>query len=109
MAEVESEILLSPFLRRLLNVHQLSANGRSRGCLSNTLTPDTLLGGLCKKRYNTVKTANVLEHLSDSVVRRLPSAQVMIPGSWNRVPHQAPSMKPASPSAYVSASLSLSV
>ena len=33
---------------------------------------------------------------------RLPLAQGMIPGSWDRAPHQAPSMELASPSAYVS-------
>ena len=40
-------------------------------------------------------------------VERPPWAQVMIPGSWDRVPHQAPRRKPASSSACVSASLSL--
>ena len=43
-----------------------------------------------------------------SAVERLPSAQGMILGSRNRVPHRAPCMEPASPSACVSASLSLS-
>ena len=46
-------------------------------------------------------------HLSGSVVERLPLAQVMIPGSWDRVPHQSPRREPTSPSACVSASLSL--
>ena len=32
----------------------------------------------------------VLGCLGDSVVKRLPSAQVMIPGSWDRAPHRAP-------------------
>ena len=45
--------------------------------------------------------------LGGSVVERLPSAQVVIPGSWDRVSHWAFRRKPASPSAYVSASLSL--
>ena len=39
---------------------------------------------------------------------RLPSAQGMVLESWDRVPHQAPRMEPASPSC-VSASLSLSI
>ena len=39
----------------------------------------------------------------------LPSAQGLILETWNLVPRQAPSMEPASPSAYVSASLSLSL
>ena len=51
----------------------------------------------------------LLGHLGGSVVERLPSAQSVIPTSWDRVPHQAPYMEPASPSACVSASLSLSL
>ena len=47
-------------------------------------------------------------HLSGSVVECLPSTPVMIPGSWDRVPHQAPCREPASPPAYVSASLCVS-
>ena len=35
------------------------------------------------------------------------SAQDVIPGSWNRVPHWGPRREPASPSACVSAFLSL--
>ena len=39
-------------------------------------------------------------HLGGSVVKRLPWAQVMNPGSWDQAPHQAPCSagKPASPS-----------
>ena len=44
--------------------------------------------------------------LGGSVVERLPSAQVMILGSWDQVPHQAPYWDPAS-STYASASVSL--
>ena len=47
-------------------------------------------------------------HLGSSVVERLPLTQVVIPGSWDRVLHQAPCGEPAFPSAYVSASLSVS-
>ena len=36
-------------------------------------------------------------------VKRLPAAQVTIPGSWDRVPRRAPCMEPAAPSAWVSA------
>ena len=45
--------------------------------------------------------------LSGSAVERLPLTQSMIMGSWNRVPHQTPCMESVSPSACVSASLSL--
>ena len=44
-------------------------------------------------------------HLGGSVVEGLPLTQGMIPMSWDRVPHQAHCMEPASPSACVSASL----
>ena len=46
--------------------------------------------------------------LGGSVVEQLPSAQGMTPEFQDQVPHQAPCMEPASPAAYVSASLSLS-
>ena len=41
----------------------------------------------------------VLGCLGGSVVERLPLAQVVIPGSWVGVLHQAPCSKPAFPSA----------
>ena len=44
-----------------------------------------------------------------SVVEHLSSAQVVIPRSQDRVLHRAPNVEPASPSASVSASLSLCV
>ena len=47
--------------------------------------------------------------LGGSVVERLPSAQVMILRVWDRVPHRAPFKEPASPSACVSAFLSVSL
>ena len=47
--------------------------------------------------------------LGSSVVEHLPLAWVVIPGSWDRVPHQATSGEPASLSAYVSDSLSVSL
>ena len=46
--------------------------------------------------------------LGGSVVECLPLAQVVIPESWDQVPHWAPCSEPASPSAYVSASLCVS-
>ena len=42
------------------------------------------------------------------MVERLPSAQGVIPRSWDRVPCRAPCREPASPSACVSASLCVS-
>ena len=45
--------------------------------------------------------------LNGSVVEHLPLAWGVIPESRDRVPHQAPHGKPASPSACVSASLSV--
>ena len=48
-------------------------------------------------------------HLGGSVVEHLPSAQVVILWSWDQVLRQAPHKEPASPSAYVSASLSVSL
>ena len=47
--------------------------------------------------------------LGGSAVEHLSLAQSMIPGSWDQVPHQAPCKEPASPSACVSASLSVSL
>ena len=46
-------------------------------------------------------------HLDGSVVERLPSPQDMILKTQDLVPRWAPCMEPASPSAYVSASLSV--
>ena len=48
-------------------------------------------------------------NLGGSVFEHLHLVQVLIPGSWDGVPHQAPHREPASPSAYVSASFSLSL
>ena len=47
--------------------------------------------------------------LGGSTVKRLPLAQGVIPGSQDRVLHQALCMEPASPSACVSASLCVSL
>ena len=44
-------------------------------------------------------------HLGGSAVEHLPSAQVMILGSWDPVPHWASREEPVSPSACGSASL----
>ena len=47
--------------------------------------------------------------LGGAAIWRLPLAQGVILETRDRVPRQAPCMEPASPSAYVSASLSLSL
>ena len=47
--------------------------------------------------------------LGGSVVEHLPLAQVMIPGSWDGIAHQAPRREPTSPSTYVSASFSVTL
>ena len=46
-------------------------------------------------------------HVGGSMVEHLPSTQDVIPGSQDGVPHRAPCMEPAPPSACISASLSL--
>ena len=56
-----------------------------------------------------LKDSHTLGRLGGSVVEQLPSAQVVIPGSWDAGPHWAPHRKSASPSAYVSVSLSVSL
>ena len=47
--------------------------------------------------------------LGDLAVERLPWAQGVILETWDRVPHRASCVEPASPSACVSASLSVSM
>ena len=47
--------------------------------------------------------------LGGAAVWRLPLARGTILEAWDRIPRRAPCMEPASPSACVSASLSLSV
>ena len=48
-------------------------------------------------------------HLGCSVVEHLPLAQVMIPRSWVQVLHRILHGEPASPSAYVSAAICVSL
>ena len=58
-------------------------------------------------KFNYKRTAQGC--LGGSVVECLPSAQGVILGSGDQVPHQAPCMEPASPSACVSTSLCVSL
>ena len=54
-----------------------------------------------------VRNETAWGRLAGSAVECLPSAQVVIPGSWDGAPSRAPHREPASPSACVSASLSV--
>ena len=63
---------------------------------------------LPKVVYRFTQNSNSLGRLGASAVEHL-LAQSVIPESQDRVPHQASCMQCASPSAYVSASLSLSL
>ena len=65
-----------------------------------------LYGNVCPLSLN--KTKKMQRRLGGSAVERLPPAQVVTPGSWDRVPHWAPCMEPASPSACVCLNLCLS-
>ena len=67
--------------------------------------------GLCLSLSQINKSLKKLiwVSLGGSVVELLPSAQGMILESRDRVPRRAPCMEPASPSACVSAALSLCV
>ena len=49
--------------------------------------------------YASFRKMSMEGHLSGSVDEHLPLAQVVILGSWDLVPHQAPCREPASPSA----------
>ena len=61
---------------------------------------------LNKIKYN--KRSGVMGCLGSSVVKHLSLAQVMIPESWDQVPHHVPNRDPASPFAYISTSLCVS-
>ena len=56
-----------------------------------------------------LRLSNILGHQGDSVVERLPLAQIVILESWGQVLYWAPCREPASPSACVSASPSVSL
>ena len=59
-------------------------------------------------KYIASKFSKKKGHLGGSAVEHLPLAQVMILGSQDQVPRRAACMGPASPSACVSATLSVS-
>ena len=68
--------------------------------------------GLCLRILNfypSVIKRIKLGHLGGSVIEHLPLAQVMILRSGDQVLHRAPCREPASPSAYVSASVFVSL
>ena len=73
-----------------------------------------LLGVLILIKLNLIKFLHFenfskRDPVGGSVVEHLPLAQVVIPGFWDQIPHWPPCMEPASPSACVSASPSLSL
>ena len=65
--------------------------------------------GKIRSATEKLRNYNFWGHLGGTVVERLPFAHGMVSGSWDLVLHQAPHREPASPSAYVSASLSVSL
>ena len=68
-----------------------------------------LLVGVVQGNANQQATEPAFwEHLGGPVVEHLPLAQVLIPGSWDQVLHQAPWRKPLLPLP-VSASLCMSL
>ena len=78
--------------------------------LESTLVPTENMFVKCPvhPRPSRTNKPTVMGSLCSSVTEHLSSAQVMIPGSWNWIPHQAPCREPASPSACVSTFLGLS-
>ena len=62
-----------------------------------------------KKNLKSTRSLHSRLHLGGSVVERLLLAQVVIPDFWDQVLHQASLRESASPSAYVSASLCVSL
>ena len=69
-------------------------NPRHSGSSAYSFAPCVILllweGYGCQEEDNLSKDRVVLGHLGGSVVEHLPLAQVVIPGSWDRVPHRAP-------------------
>ena len=61
------------------------------------------------KSSRALKDVKLQGSLGGSAVEHLPSAQGMILETWDQVLYRAPCMEPASPSACVSASLSVSL
>ena len=53
------------------------------------LTPLIRVGDWAKPKCTLLRLV-LMGHLSGSVVEPLPSAHVMVPGSWDGVPRQAP-------------------
>ena len=84
----------------------------SSWCLKKLVPPERglpTLQGDPQLLFPSVVEGSTQGHLGGSAIGSLPSAQGMILESRDRVPHRAPLMEPASPSACVSASLSLSL
>ena len=87
--------------KKCLGPGQLSNSGFSG--FQGSRGPDVLSAALGSMKYLYIGTHYLL------VVEPLPLAQFVIPRSWDQVPQQASHREPASPSAYVSASLSVTL
>ena len=101
---------------RVLRLSCVSGSALSRkSALSLFLCPQSCSHALSqinkslKRKKEKKKKRKKEGRLGGSAVEHLPLAQSMILEFWDRVQPQAPCMEPASPIAYVSASLSLSL
>ena len=84
-----------------------SALSRQSAWDSLSLSPSALPPAFSLSLNKSFIKKRFMGFLGGSVVERLPLGQVIVPGSWDRVLHQAPHREPVSSSAYVSASLCL--
>ena len=73
---------------------------------TSTSSLETDLENVDSEGFALEERKNPWGSLGGSAVEHLPSAQSKILESWDQVPHPAPCMEPAFPSACVSASLS---
>ena len=94
-----------PYLRVLHIIIDNKVTSFHRGCEGS----QSEAAGAYHKRKNLFQNVANRGCPGGSAVKRLSSAQGVILESWDRVPHRAPRMEPASLSACVSASLSVSL
>ena len=107
---VKCKCKVSPFHMGLLLLEAFNAGTLQESTIF-LLPRGTCISHFRSTLYNKMNTCRSIkiQCLGGSVVKRLPPAQGMILESWDQGPHRAPCMEPASPSACVSASLSLSL